>query len=231
MKAWLEGHQFDLEALARFFPEGGTRVVRQGDIYYLTSPEIDSPPDGETCHDVAPAVLERLNGIARTLKPNFEPVKLAGAYQEADEEPVRFVTVASAALRIEAGLVAVVTGGASAPAPPPPGPALLNLSKMHAEVAETLALLGKPEPLNWIELYKNFEVIRDSLKPTPLDRSGLATKDEISAFTGSANRPDVSGADARHARMSGPPPKRQMTIGQAREFIGQLARAWMESLK
>jgi hypothetical protein len=64
-----------------------------------------------------------------------------------------------------------------------------------------------------------------------LCQSGLATKDEISAFTASANRPDISGDGARHARMAGGPPKRTMPIEQARQFISNLVRMWMDTLK
>jgi hypothetical protein len=50
------------------------------------------------------------------------------------------------------------------------------------------------------------------------------------AFTSSANRPDVGGLSARHARVDGGPPKRTMTELQARDFIGRLLRAWMDAL-
>jgi hypothetical protein len=66
-------------------------------------------------------------------------------------------------------------------------------------------------------------------QPHP-DKSRLATKDEISAFTCSANRPDVGGLGARHARINGGLPKQTMTELQAREFIGRLLCAWMDAL-
>jgi hypothetical protein len=75
-----------------------------------------------------------------------------------------------------------------------------------------------------------YEIIRDAVKPIPLDNSGLATKDEISAFKCSANRPDVGGLAARHARIDGGLPKRTMTELQAHEFIGRPMRAWMDAL-
>jgi hypothetical protein len=46
VKAWLEGHQFDLDALAELLPAGDTRVVLDGDGYYLTATEIDNRPAG-----------------------------------------------------------------------------------------------------------------------------------------------------------------------------------------
>jgi hypothetical protein len=68
------------------------------------------------------------------------------------------------------------------------------------------------------------------LKPIPLDKSGLATKDEISAFTCSANRPDVGGLAARHGGARGGLPMRTMTELQTPEFIGRSLRAWMDAL-
>jgi hypothetical protein len=115
------------------------------------------------------------------------------------------------------------------PQPLPPGIAYAELTA-RPEVAEALTILATPDG-GWVELYKVYEIIRDAMKPVALDKSGLATKDEIRAFTGSADRPDVSGIGARHARMGGGPPKRTMTELQAREFIGRLLRAWMDTLK
>jgi len=33
VKAWLEGHQFDLEDLVQLLPSGDVRVVREDDAY------------------------------------------------------------------------------------------------------------------------------------------------------------------------------------------------------
>jgi hypothetical protein len=55
-----------------------------------------------------------------------------------------------------------------------------------------------------------------------------ATDKEDSAFTASANRPDVSGEAARHAVPQSPePPKATMTINEGREFISALVAQWM----
>jgi hypothetical protein len=61
---------------------------------------------------------------------------------------------------------------------------------------------------------KVFEIVRDSVRPNKLDRSGLASARELKAFTASANRPDVSGADARHARSSGEAPSHHMLLSR-----------------
>jgi hypothetical protein len=134
-------------------------------------------------------------------------------------------------VRSHAHAVGIVTGpdGKVKPQPPPPGIAYAALTA-RPEVAEVLAILATPGG-GWVELYKVYEIIRDAVKPIALDKAGLATKDEISAFTGSANWPEIGGLGARHARMGGGLPKRMMTEPQAREFIGRLLRAWMDALK
>lgn len=57
-------------------------------------------------------------------------------------------------------------------------------------------------------------------------RSMLGENLELSAFTGSAKRPDVSGGDARHARMSGTPPNRTMILDEGRNLIRLLIANW-----
>jgi hypothetical protein len=60
---------------------------------------------------------------------------------------------------------------------------------------EAATTLGGVEPDNVPEFYQR----------------GWVTRDQISAFTASANRREVSGELARYARLKGDPPKRTMT--------------------
>jgi hypothetical protein len=60
-------------------------------------------------------------------------------------------------------------------------------------------------PLGWVELYKVFEIVRDSAPKA--DLATMVNAGDLKAFTASANRPDISGSDARHARIAGDPPK------------------------
>ena len=247
VKAWLKGHQFDLETLADLFSAGDVRVIKVGDEYCLTGVEMDSPPEGLNFYDVSATVLQRVNGIARTLRPNdYRPVELVGRYQVADDrhevvqaegaevrERAESVSVVVATATLEARgqlkVVAVTTGGAAPATAAQPTPMYMALAAQHADVAETLALMGKGEP-DWSDLYKVYEIVRDNLRPAKIEDKGWATKHEQSEFTGTANRPDVSGADARHARMPGGPPTHTMTLHEARQFIGDLVIQWVGSL-
>jgi hypothetical protein len=229
MKARLDGHEFDLQDLADWLPSGNIRVTKDDVGYYLSAAVIDNPPEGKTFYEAAQDLLPIVNGIGSLKSAKFRPVKLDGRYQDGKKRHT-VIGVGTIEVRSRVHAVGIVTGpdGKVKPQPPPPGIAYAGLTA-RPEVAEALTFLATPAG-GWVELYKVFEIIRDAVKPIALDKSGLATKDEISAFTCSANRPDVGGLAVRHARIDGGLPKRTMTSLQAREFIGRLLRAWMDAL-
>ena len=47
--------------------------------------------------------------------------------------------------------------------------------------------MGQPVALGWIELYKVFEIVGDSVRPNTLDKIGLATAHDLSGLTRSAD--------------------------------------------
>jgi hypothetical protein len=106
----------------------------------------------------------------------------------------------------------------------------LALAEANSDVAEALEIMGRVDPLGWVELYKVHEIIRDAIAPKKIPEIGWATRAEDSAFTASANRADVSGSDARHARNSGAPPTRTMSLGEGRLFVSDLITKWLGSL-
>jgi hypothetical protein len=230
MKARLDGHEFDLRNLADWLPSGNIRVAKDDVGYYLSAAVIDNPPEGKTFYEAAQDLLPIVNGIGSLKSAKFRPAKLDGRYQDGEKRHT-VVGVGTIEVRSRVRAVRIVTGpdGKVKPQPPPPGHRVRGLTA-RTEVAEALTILAMPAG-GWVELYKVYEIIRDAVKPIALDKSGLATKDEISAFTGSANWPEIGGLGARHARMAGGLPKRTMTEPQAREFIGRLLRAWMDALK
>ena len=116
--------------------------------------------------------------------------------------------------------------------PTSPDPGYVSLAAAVPDVADALGVLGQADPLSWVALYKLFEIIRDNVKPHTLDGLGWTTKNELSAFTASANRPDLSGIDARHARMAGiNPPKVSMTLSEGRRFMIRVVNSWLVDLR
>ncbi|NUV64874.1 hypothetical protein [Streptomyces sp. CAI-85] len=240
VKAKLEGHPFDLDALMELFRDGDPKVSKEKDGYYLSSAELEGlMGDGGRLIEVANRLLQRVTGVARILDSSFRPVSLPGTFVEDDGagngRRHHIVQAETVEARFNAKAVAVVMDGQSSvprPAPPPEGPGFLRLAMSHTDVAEALTILGQfSVSLSWVDLYKLYEIVRDSVGSEQALKAKKWVPDaELSAFKASANRPDVSGSAARHARMGGGPPKLTMTLAAGEDFIRRLVAAWWNSL-
>lgn len=240
MKAWLEGDEIDLRALTRLLAEDDVRVIHDPDegAYYLTAPEIDNPPPTDNPPETgrfdkaAEALLRRINGMARIQDSGYRPVKLSGKYSDGDQKHV-YVAAFALEVRPRLSATAVVVGpdGKPKPDPPSPWPGRLALAESDPDVAEVLDIMGQAEPLGWDDLYKVHEKIQDSINGS-IPKMGWASNVDDDAFGASANRRDISGRDARHARREKrPPPKRTMTIQQGRDYISGLVSKWLDWLR
>ena len=227
VKAWLEGHHIDLETLADVIPAGDTRVVRDDDGYYLTAAEIDDRPAGVPFYEVAPVVLQRVNGLARVMNTGYRPVRLSGRYQEGERRH-QVVHAGCAEVRVQAMPVTILINGEPAASAPPPGPAYAATASTDSDLAEALAIMGQPTPPNWVELYKVYEIIEHTGQLNAAMRVAGVSANQISLFTRTACHPAAGGSDARHGRSRQDPPKNPMPIAKARYLIGSLVRGWMD---
>ena len=78
--------------------------------------------------------------------------------------------------------------------------------------------MGRAEPLGWDDLWKVFEIIREAVKPDTIVTLGWTNAADLDSFKESANQPDVSGDEARHARRLGQPQHRKMSLAR-RPFV------------
>ena len=191
--------------------------------------------------------LDRLNGYAGLMDAGYRRVLLRNKFVR-DGNPAQVHLVVHDEVRLRDSVTAVIPTTADArlgafdatvqsdgvPLQPSPseGPSHMRRAASDKDVDDLLALVGKAERLSWSELYKVFEIIRDSVGRggDGLVKTGWTTKAELSAFTGSADHHLVSGIhEGRHARQSGGPPKRTMTLDEAQGYIRDLARRWLDS--
>jgi hypothetical protein len=193
IKAHLQGHSFDLLTLAEQFREGDPAVATNAEGYYLsfTAPDV-LLDDASRLYDAASVLLRRVNGVARSLSSDFRPVGLTGSFSDETGRQHRVAMADTAEVRARANPVTVSGGGAQPPPPPASGPGYVQLAQTHPDVAEVLDLLGNADPApDWADLYKVHEILLDNV-PGFYER-GWVTKDQISVFTASANRREVSG--------------------------------------
>jgi hypothetical protein len=234
LKVWLDGEQLDLQRLALLFSEGDVRVVRDTDAggrYYLTAAGLDDAHDDDRVYPTVEMLLKWINGAAKLEPPDFHSVTYGGRYTTGNGDQV--IQPAGAVLTIRGGFpaAAVVHGpdGEPKPSPPPPAVARVALAAIDSQVSTVLSLMAGDR--NWDDLWKVYETIRDAVGGTAalVDQLQWITEDQKEAFKESANNPDVSGDDARHAIASrSTPPTHTMTLREGQTFINALAAKWME---
>ena len=221
-KVWLEGHPVDLQALANLLSSGDTRVLREGDQFYLTSTDIENPPDGVKPYIVAKGLLPAINGLARVASPDFRPVELSGKYTDGGSTTI-FPPAATLELRGGTPTVTVTDPDGNIVFPgPSPWPDRFALARSHPDLVEALEVLGGTEGRWWSDLYWVFEIICDAISGrNKLYEFGWASRPEIKSFTGSAQK-------ARHARSSAEA-RSPMSLAEAHDFVNRLLVAWLST--
>lgn len=217
--------------LARLLSVGDVQVRQDGGRFYLAGAELDSPPCGEQFHDVAKRLITWANGAARCENSAFMPVSLTGSY-ERDGGVTVVLATATLLVRASMSAAALVTGpdGKPKPTTPPAGPRYLTLAAREGDVAEALKIMASPSGVNFVELYKVYEIIRHAGGLNAAMQAAGISKSTVTRFTRTANHQAASGEIARHARSSEAPPANPMPIEEARGLIGRLVRAWTGTL-
>ncbi|RLK61896.1 hypothetical protein [Actinokineospora cianjurensis] len=251
-RALLDGHEFDLAALARRFSEGDPRIIVADGGTFLEASALGSADftDGGQLVEIASGILARLNGWATLDDPSYRPVKLGYRFHRdhpqgggsdahlmaGDQARLRddltVVVVGTAEARMSAFPVMTVGGATSSQPATPDGYRQLKRATDHPDVDDLLLLLGRAEHIGWDQLWKAMEIIKVACGgKAALLATGWVTSDDLDEFGYAANHPDASGTDARHARRPpATPPGRVMSLAEGQQFVRDLSRRWVDSL-
>lgn len=102
-----------------------------------------------------------------------------------------------------------------------------NLPHNDGNVDSALRILSQRQ-LTWSELYKLLEIVKaDRGNDYPV-AAEVMTQAQLSKFKHTANSMAAIGDDARHGPTSKQPPSNPMMIGDARNFIRNLLKYWLE---
>lgn len=236
----LEGDHRDLEYLARTFPAGPQKVLRDshGPGFLYESTSFHSCTTSEEVEQVAETQLAVLSGILKLERDARDPLR-HGAVYKPNQNGGRdiFVRVReSIQARVEFGaVIAIVTdaaGNVVAPPPPPPprSALLLALSSTDGAVAKALRLLSAPDVMTWVGLYRLHEVIEaDVGGQHMLAKSGWGSAEDLRRFKHSANSVQVGGDQSRHGKEPQTPPKNPMSLSEAEAYAKYIAQAWLGS--
>jgi hypothetical protein len=195
---------------------------------YMGVNSVDADPDAASRQSAAKTLLTRAWGLLQLLEEPNGRAELSGTQIDSRGHKHTVVSPSSIVSVARMGRPTVLINGVPVEQPPSPALDLLALADSRPVVGEVFDLVGKSQ-LDWIDLYKVYEIVREEGGGIEgVEKKGWATKRKQSAFTASANRKDVSGDDARHARSQSPKtPRETMTIHEARVFIRGLAVDWL----
>lgn len=106
-------------------------------------------------------------------------------------------------------------------------PTWVSLGMDDEAVAKALRLLA--EPLDWVALYRIYEVIESDMGGLDaLVSRGWATKARVKLFKHTSNSPGAVGDNARHGKESSQPPSQPMRLHEARNLVESLINLWLK---
>jgi len=227
-KVVLGGHEFDLGRLEREL--SGPHRVNLDDEgeFVLSSTEFDGLSDATDVKSRADAIVRRINGSYRLSGQSYDPVQATGSLKDGGRRHA-VVIADTVTVRVSVGDVHVLADGTVKAPPQSAASRRVGRAASDPAVSEALEVIGDAD-VDWPRLYKVYEIVKDDVGgQSDVDSLPGVSSAERSAFSASANRPDVSGDGARHARMGGDRPKQTMTLAEGRDFIGRLVDAWIST--
>jgi hypothetical protein len=225
VKDWLiqvEGDEWDLETLRARLAQADPRALQHGGKTLLESSEVQGIGDEADAKQRAREIVRIVNGAMSFEGGNgFEHVRFAGlvridgdglATYDSETATVRF-RVRSSKARAQLGQVSAVPGWLSQ----------VNNPSLRA----VFRLLGQDQ-LDWYDLYKIFELVRDDTDQKQVEQWAGSRK-ELTRFTRSANHPQAIGEAARHGVNRQPPPADSMAHDDAVGLIRRVALCWLRT--
>jgi hypothetical protein len=225
----LAGHRFDLEELPDWLDGGPFSVLEAEGAYFLKSEYFTRFTDPREVRRAAEDIVELANGLGRVQWQEFQPISV-GAVETRTSDGSRKVHISASErvlLRDKAKVVVKDKNGVVQPSKSRGKlTAWMEVAGEDALVQRAIGYLNRPG-VTWNDLYRTLEVVKASVGGSIVDE-GWASKRQLERFSRTANSYSVLGRDARHGRDPGDPPSNPMDFAEARRFILDIARQWLE---
>ena len=223
--ARLEGHKFDLQALAAAFATDSPKVTEQDGNYVLRAREFEALTDAGEVRAKASEIVRSLNGLGRALLNGFERVAVSGVTLIESEIVRHHYVTFDVNVGIRSNMTADLQGGTEAATGKSDLQALFNLTRDTA-VAKALRIFGSGD-LDWRDLYVVFEVIEGDAGKALRD-GDWASEAVVRNFKHTANSVGTLGDAARHGKESTLPPRNPTSLDDARSLVRTLLDCWLD---
>ena len=243
----LEGDEWSLEDLPKWFSQCTHKVRSEDGKYYLVSSAFNHCATSAEVWELAEQIVERINGASRAFEPRFRPAQISTEIVQVDDDGTRRVhhrlKADTGEFRIKGGEITVLIDGKPLPSQPS-GPEKLVV-KWEAEGHESdlgrALRIGLLPQQTWGSLYHVYEVIKHdmcggtgnpkhawkTLLPLLPNEPDLGR--ELERFRSTANDPTHAGIHARHGRPERTSEPDPMNFAEAQSLIQRLLVAWLST--
>ena len=229
-KIVLSGDDADLKSLSESFANSDPAILERDGEYLFRWSVLDRLSVAARVQADAEEQIARLSGSASITLGATKPIKVAGMTLVNDDgsrnnsvsaEGVNWsfrTPVPTVQSRRADGIEEINR-------PADPAKAWLAAAESSDDVARVLRLSAGREH-DWVELYRILEIVEAAVgrNGTTIADAGWATKRQLARFSHTANSPEAAGDTARHGRERTQPPRRPMSLNDARELIRQVVR-------
>jgi hypothetical protein len=229
----LQGEQFDLQELKEILLGHDPCIIEEGSKFYLTSKAWDKLQEPREVHSQAKDFIQLLENAAYIHFRDTAPLTIGNIVRIDDDGRKHDILIADAGRLTLRGVRLKATAIVGGPKPIESRAEhqvikVLRASTKNPVVADALRFLRKGD---WVNLYKTYEIVQDEVHgKEKIIRRGWLTSQSISRFRQMAQSRQALGDDARHASRKFIPPKKPMSIHEARAIIGDLLLTWIDSL-
>jgi hypothetical protein len=224
----LKGEAMDVGAIADLYT-GSVEVSAVHDDTWLRVGDLGEARAPTDALERGEELLALLNGGAQIYYGNHVEVTATCVVERVEHgcsHRTTIVRVGSAISRSRVGTPTLLVKGVEiAPAPPPPRK-WFQLALVDEDAASVLRLLRRTD-LSWSELYYIYDLIVGDVGS--VRDLGWATKAQTDRFRRTANSRHAVGDASRHGREVHQPPRNPMTIDEARAWIRELGRLWLDA--
>jgi len=226
------GVSTDLRLLHKAFDSDEFSLSEEDGKFVLRSPAFDNMADAADVRARAKSLITSLSGASRALLGAQKSLDVGGVtLVRADGTKNHFVLVEPAVLRLRcippSIRITKPDGSVEEHHPADPVRDWLEIALKDPLVAKALRLRDKGG-LDWVQLYRLYDVIEGDMPQSTLVQNGWASKKDIRRFKHTANSPGVIGDEARHGKEGHQPPANPMSLSEARSLVDHILKQWLD---
>jgi hypothetical protein len=219
------GDNSDLQELSKSLNSPELCISQEDQKYVLKSSNFDQLKNAADVRKRAEEILSLLNGTTKLALGTQQKLTIDAVVEMRDDG--KKVTVLFLSDTLPVGSITSTStktdnGKVQENHPADPIPNWIRTAQTDKNVAEIFQVLGT-SVLNWINLYRVYEIIKSDVGgiDTIVD-NGWTTKGQIDLFKQTAQ-------PYRHGKLKGTPPKKPMTLSEAKSLIKRILRSWLRA--